>query len=306
MGLLRRDRPGRHRHVVRARDAAHARDRAPRPGGDRGGAARASPSAHRDTRDARPHARPARAADHVRLQGRGVGGRGPRATASASTQAEPRLAVGQLAGAVGTLSAWGEHGPGAPAAAAGAARPRRARTRAGSTARDRVAEFIDAARADHRHAREDRQRGLQPPAPRDRRAVRGADRGRGRQHHDAAEAQPRALRAPRRRSRASCAPAPAWRSRASSASTSATARAWKTEWAFLPQACAAAAVALALGARARRRAAGRRRADAREPRRPARLRARRAGDARAGRSASGKHRAHELVHRAALRGQERG
>ena len=40
-------------------------------------------------------------------------------------QAEPRLAVGQLAGAVGTLSAWGEAGPGAAAPADGAARARR-------------------------------------------------------------------------------------------------------------------------------------------------------------------------------------
>ena len=32
-------------------------------------------------------------------------------TSSASREAEPRLAVGQLAGAVGTLSAWGATGP---------------------------------------------------------------------------------------------------------------------------------------------------------------------------------------------------
>ena len=81
--------------------------------------------------------------------------------------------------------------------------------------------------------------------------------------------------------------------------------AWKTEWAFLPQACSAAAVALALGAEL---LAGLR-VDA------ARMRAN--VDAQRGYVLAepvmlalaqrvGQHRAHELVHRAALAGSERG
>ena len=91
-----------------ARDAAHAGDRAARPGGDRGGAARRSPSATA-TRVmlGRTHGQPGLPITFGFKAAR-VGGRGARATSSASTQAEPRLAVGQLAGAVGTLSAWGE------------------------------------------------------------------------------------------------------------------------------------------------------------------------------------------------------
>ena len=57
--------------------------------------------------------------------------------------------------------------------------------------------------------------------------------------------------------------------------------AWKIEWALLPQACGAAAVALALGAELAAGLRRRRAADARERRRAARLRPRRARDARA-------------------------
>ena len=46
-------------------------------------------------------------------------------------EAEPRLAVGQLAGAVGTLSAYGEHGDELKRRVLDAARAPRARTRAG-------------------------------------------------------------------------------------------------------------------------------------------------------------------------------
>ena len=194
MDLLRRDRPGRHRHVVRPRDAAHAGDRAARAGGDRGRAARprGAPPRHAD---ARPHARPARACRSRSASRPRCGPRRSAATSSASSEAEPRLAVGQLAGAVGTLSAYGEAGP---------ELQRRLMARLGLgvpdaswlTARDRDRRVRRPAGADHGHARQDRQRGLQPPAPRARRALRGADRGRRRQHHDATEAQPRALRAP--------------------------------------------------------------------------------------------------------------
>ena len=48
----------------------------------------------------------------------------------------------------------------------------------------------------HRDPGEDRQRGLRAAAARDRRAVRAVHPGPGRQHHDAAQAQPRAVRAP--------------------------------------------------------------------------------------------------------------
>ena len=81
--------------------------------------------------------------------------------------------------------------------------------------------------------------------------------------------------------------------------------AWKTEWAFLPEACSAAAVSLALGAEL----VGGLQVDAERMR--ANLDAQRgyvlaepvmlALAARVG-----KHRAHELVHRAALAGQAAG
>ena len=88
----------------------------------------------------RTHGQPG-PADHVRLQGRAVGGGGPAPPRADRRRREPRLAVGQLAGAVGTLSAWGEQGP---------ELQRRLMERLGLgvpdtswlTARDRIAEFI--------------------------------------------------------------------------------------------------------------------------------------------------------------------
>ena len=223
MGLPRRHRAGRDRHVVRARHAADAR-------ASRGATSRAIEAALARARrraprhaHARPHARAARPADHVRLQGRGLGGRGappPRADRPGRAAPRRRPARRRRRHAV----ELGRPRPRAPAPRCstrlGLARPgHQLDQRARPDRRVRRA-----ARHDHGHAGQDRQRGLQPPAPGDRRALRGADARRRRQHHDAAEAQPGALRAPRRRSRGSSAPTPGSRSRAWSPSTSATAR----------------------------------------------------------------------------------
>ena len=129
--LLRRDRPGRHRHLVRARDAAHARDRAARAGGDRGRAARGSPSEHRDTLMlGRTHGQPglpitfgfkaAVWAAEVRRHLRAHRRRPSRGSPSASS---PARSARCRPGAT--------HGPELQRRAAGAARARRARTRAG-------------------------------------------------------------------------------------------------------------------------------------------------------------------------------
>ena len=173
VGVLRRDGPGRRRHVDRPRRAADARDRRARPRGDRDVARRARRSPPGDG-DAGPHARPAGAADHVRLQGRGVGGRGappPRARRAGAAAARGRAAgrCGRHAGGLG-------HGR-AGAAAAGDGAPRARRPGRELDQRARPGGRADrAAGDDHRDAREDRQRGLQPPARRDRGARRGSRR----------------------------------------------------------------------------------------------------------------------------------
>ena len=284
VGLPRRDRPGRDRHVVRARDAADARDRAARP--RRRSRTRCSRS-------------PPRTATRVML-GRTHGQPGLPITFGFKAavwaaevrrhleridQAEPRLAVGQLAGAVGTQSA-GAITARSCSAACWRASASACRTSSWMTARDRVAEFVTLLALITGDAREDRQRGLQPPARRDRRALGGADGRRRRQHHDAAEAQSRALRAPldarprRPRRRRARARGPRRRARARRGGV-------EDRVGVRPAACGAAAAALALG---RELVAGLQvhaRSHAGEPRRAGRLRARRAGDARARRAASG-------------------
>ena len=208
----------------------------------------------------------------------GRGAPPPRAPARRRGRGSPS---GQLAGAVGTLSAWGDAGPRAPAARARAARARRAGDLVDVGARPRR-RAGHAAGADHRHAREDRQRDLQPPAPGDRRA---APRRRRTgvvgsitmpQKHNPERSEhlvdARARRARRRRPGARGAGRP---------STSATARRGRPSGRCCPRRCGAAARRAGARRRAGRRAAGRRRADARERRRAGRLRARRAGDARA-------------------------
>ena len=237
MGLLRRHRPGRHRHLDRPRRCSGC-SRSPRA---TSAAIEASllalAAAHRDTRDARPHARPARAADHVRLQGGGVGGRDRAATSSASTRPSRGSRSASSPARSARCRPGATHGPRAAAPRAGAARPRRARHRAGSPratgspSSSALLALVTGTLAKIGNEVYNLQR------PEIGELSRGADRGRRRQHHDAAEAQPRALRAPvdararrargRRRSR----------SRAWSASTSATAPRGRPSGRSCPQAC---------------------------------------------------------------------
>ena len=177
MGLLRRDRPGRHRHVDRARRCSGCSAIARRDlRRDRGGAARAR-RARTATRVmlGRTHGQPglpitfgfkaAVWAAEVRRHRERIDAGASRGSRSASS---PARSARCRRGAT--------HGPGAPAPRDGRGSGSACPDTSWLTARDRVAEFVDAAGADHRHAGEDRQRGLQPPAPGDRRALRGADR----------------------------------------------------------------------------------------------------------------------------------
>ena len=125
MGLLRRDGPGRQRHLVRARDAADARDRAPRPDRDRGARCWRSPREHRDTvMLGRTHGQPGlpitfgfkAAGWAAEVQRHLAARRGGRAAARG------RPARRRRRHAVGVRRAR----PGAQRRAAGAARPRRA------------------------------------------------------------------------------------------------------------------------------------------------------------------------------------
>ena len=148
--------------------------------------------------DGRPHPRPARRPDHVRVQGRVLGRRGAPAPRPAARGPRRAGASGQLGGAVGALAFFGA-GRAAELRArllrrAGARRPgdlladrarpgrrvRRACWRwcAGRSARIGT-EVYELARPEIGE--------LAEPAP----------RRRGRQHHDAAQAQPRGQRAPR-------------------------------------------------------------------------------------------------------------
>ena len=220
-------------------------------------------------------------------------------------QAEPRLAVGQLAGAVGTLSAWGEHGP---------ELQRRLLGRLGLgvpdaswlVARDRIAEYVGAAGPDHGHAGQARQRGLQPPAPRAGRALGGAD----------ARASSGSITMPQKRnperSEHLWTLARIVRAGAGLALEGLVGEherdgaAWKTEWIVLPQASAATAAALAFArelVEGLRVDADRGCARTSTPSTATSWPSRRCSRSRA---RIGKHRAHELVHRAALAGVEAG
>jgi adenylosuccinate lyase len=218
-------------------------------------------------------------------------------------EAEPRLAVGQLAGAVGTLSAYGEHG---------VELQRRVleRLRLGVpdtswlTARDRIAEFTTLlALATGTLAKIGNEvYNLQRPEL-------------GEVSEAATEGVVGSITMPQKRnperSEHLWTLARVVRAGAGLALEGLVGEherdgaAWKTEWAFLPEACSAAAVSLALGAEL---VAGLR-VDA------TRMRANL--DAQDGYVLAepvmlalaervGKHRAHELVHRAALAGQEEG
>ncbi len=102
VGVLRRDRAGRVGHLDRSvmrqvadileRDLARARSRGTRSG--------AAVSRHGDVR---AHARPARTADHVRVQGRGVGRRSCAATGCGSPRA---VAAGRSSSSAGRWGRW--------------------------------------------------------------------------------------------------------------------------------------------------------------------------------------------------------
>ena len=110
-------------------------------------------------------------------------------------QARPRFEVVQLGGALGTMEFWG---PAALDLLDGVRRPARPR-RPGHPVDHRPGRRRGVprpARAGHRDARQDRQRDLRAAAPGDRRGRRAVHPGHRRQHHDAAQAQPGAVRAP--------------------------------------------------------------------------------------------------------------
>jgi adenylosuccinate lyase len=218
-------------------------------------------------------------------------------------QAEPRLAVGQLAGAVGTLSAYGEAGP---------ELQRRLMARLGLavpdaswlTARDRIAEFtgllaaITATLAKVGNEVYNLQRpeiGELSEAPTE--GVVGSITMPQKRNPERSEHLTTLSRTVRADAGLALEGMIGEHERDGAA--------WKTEWQALPRAVAASAVALTLG----RELVEGLRVDAERMR--ANLDAQRgyvlAEPAMLALAARiGKHRAHELVHRAALAGQERG
>ena len=218
-------------------------------------------------------------------------------------QAEPRLAVGQLAGAVGTQSSWGDHGP---------ELQRRTLARLGlavpdiswTNARDRVAEFvallamITATLAKIGNEVYNLQRPeigelSEAPTP----GVVGSITMPQKRNPERSEHLSTLARIVRADAGLALEGMVAEHERDGAA--------WKTEWEVVPRACGAAAVALALG----RELAGGLQVHA------DRMRANL--DAQDGYVLAevallalagelGRHRAHELVHRAALAGQDRG
>jgi adenylosuccinate lyase len=218
-------------------------------------------------------------------------------------QAEPRLAVGQLAGAVGTQSAWGEHGP---------ELQRRVMARLGLgvpdipwlTARDRVAEFttllalITGTLAKIGNEVYNLQRAeiaevSEAPSP----GVVGSITMPQKRNPERSEHLGTLARLVRAAAGLALEGLVVEHERDGTP--------WKAEWDFLPRACAASAVALALGSElvAGLRVDGERMRANLEAQRgyvlaePVML---------ALAAHVGKARAHELVHAAALRGQEQG
>jgi len=218
-------------------------------------------------------------------------------------EAEPRLAVGQLAGAVGTLSAYGAHGP---------ELQRRVLERLGLgvpdtswlTARDRIAELTTllalvtgtlARIGNEVYNLQRAEIGEVAEAPTE--GVVGSITMPQKINPERSEHLWTLARVVRAAAGLALEGLVGEHERDGAA--------WKTEWAFLPEACSAAAVALQLGAEL---VAGLR-VD------PERMRANL--DAQRGYVLAepvmlalaervGKQRAHELVHRAALAGQQRG
>ena len=218
-------------------------------------------------------------------------------------QAEPRLAVGQLAGAVGTLSAWGDARAGAPAPAAG-------RLGLGVPdaswliARDRVAEFVGllalvtgtlAKLGNEVYNLQRPELGELSEAPTE--GVVGSITMPQKRNPERSEHLWTLARVVRAGAGLALEGLVSEHERDGAA--------WKTEWAVLPQASAASAAALAF---ARELVEGLR---VDEARMRANLDAQRgyvlAEPAMLALAARiGKHRAHELVHRAALAGLEAG
>jgi adenylosuccinate lyase len=218
-------------------------------------------------------------------------------------EAEPRVSVGQLAGAVGTLSAYGEHG---------VELQRRLLTRLGLgvpdtswlTARDRIAELITLlalvtgtlARIGnevYNLQRPEIGELAEAPTP----GAVGSITMPQKRNPERSEHLWTLARVVRSSAGLALEGLVGEHERDGAA--------WKTEWAFLPQACGAAAVALRLGA------------DLLSGLQVDRERMRANLDAQRGYVLAepvmlalaervGKHRAHELIHRAALAGQERG
>jgi adenylosuccinate lyase len=218
-------------------------------------------------------------------------------------EAEPRLAVGQLAGAVGTLSAWGEHG---------LELQRRLMERLGLgvpdttwiSARDRIAEFVHllalvtgtlAKIGNEVYNLQRREIGELSEAPSE--GVVGSITMPQKRNPERSEHLATLARIVRAGAGLALEGLVFEHERDGAA--------WKTEWELLPQACGAAAVALGLG---RELVEGLR---VHPERMRANLEAQRgyvlAEPAMLALAARiGKHRAHELVHRAALAGQQAG
>jgi adenylosuccinate lyase len=218
-------------------------------------------------------------------------------------QAAPRLSVGQLAGAVGTLSAWGDHGP---------ELQRRVLERLGLgapdtpwlAARDRVAELVGllalitgtlARIGNEVYNLQRPEIGELSEAPTD--GVVGSITMPQKRNPERSEHLSTLARVVRS--------AAGLATEGMVGEHERDGAAWKTEWALLPQACGAAAVALALGAEL---AAG---LQVDEQRMRANVDAQRgyvlAEPVMLALGAEvGPRRAHDLVHAAAARGREQG
>ena len=232
VGLLRRDRAGPLRHVVRLGPEARRRHRRTgrRPLPRRVCGARPAPPRHRDVR---PHPRPARACRSRSASRPPCGRRSwpPPGAAGAAAAARGGGPARRGAGHDGVL---GRAGVAVAGRVRRAARPGRAGRPVDHRARPRR-RVPDVPGARHGHAGQDRQRGLRAAAAGDRRARRADRRGHGRQHHDAAQAQPGVLRAARHAGPASCAPTPTSRWRGWSPCTSGTAGAGRPSGSCCPR-----------------------------------------------------------------------
>ncbi len=232
--------------------------------------------------DARPHARPARAADHVRLQGRAVGGRGaaaPRAHRAGRAAARGRPARGCGRDALGVGRATARSCSGGCWAGSGSACPTRAgSSRAtGSRSTSALLALITGTLAKIGNEVYNLQRpelGELSEAP--TAGVVGSITMPQKRNPERSEHLWTLARIVRAGAGLALEGLVGEHERDGAA--------WKTEWIVLPQASRRHGGRAGLRPRARRGPARGRRADAREPRRPARLRPGRAGDARARRA----------------------